>query len=64
MKKCIFFMCLSVIMTGCASQPQAPVNDGALLSFEELATEITVGLEALDDVVADRRQADTQMGTL
>ena len=63
MKKLIFFMCLSAIMTGCISQPSTPSNDDVLLSFDDLATEITVGLEAWDDVVADRRQTDTQMGT-
>ena len=43
MKKSIIIMCLCALQAACASQPAATDSGSALLSFNDLASEITVG---------------------
>lgn len=53
MKKSLLIITLCAIQGACASQPAAVSNAGTLLSYADLATEITVGFEDL----ADRKQS-------
>ena len=47
MKKLIVIIGLCALQGACASQQPAPADSRVLLSYQDLATEITVGLEAL-----------------
>ena len=48
MKKWIAIIVLCTMQAACSGQQPKPAERGALLSYEDLATEITVGLEAWD----------------
>ena len=54
---------LCVLQVACASQPAVVSNSGALLSYADLATEITVGYEDLANrkrsIEADDGPVDT-----
>ena len=64
MKKLIVIITLCVLQAACAGQHPMPVEDGVLLSYQELATEITVGLEALSVDEIDGPINDAKRGTL
>ena len=62
MKKLLFIIVLATLQSGCASQSGHPVQ-GTLLSFEDLASEITVGYEELSDGKASDRDIEGPLGT-
>ena len=43
MKKSLFIICLCAFQAACATQPAEYSSGSALLSFNDLASEITVG---------------------
>lgn len=49
MKKSLLIIVLCLLQGACASQPEAVSSAGTLLSYADLATEITVGFEDLAD---------------
>jgi hypothetical protein len=63
MKKLIFIMMLAALQSGCASQPGYPDRGGTLLSFEDLASEITVGYEVFADEKAPDTDIEGPLGT-
>jgi hypothetical protein len=64
MKKLIVIITLCALQAACAGQQPVPADDGVLLSYQELATEITVGLQALSVEENDGPIDETRRGTL
>ena len=63
MKNMFLIINLCLIQCACSSQPQ-PAEDGrALLSFSDLANEITVGFEDGDSKRVPTPDGDTPVGT-
>ena len=50
MKKSIFIICLCFLQVACATAPATSLSGPALLSFHELADEISVSYRDLSDV--------------
>lgn len=48
MKKSIFIILLAMVQGACATQQPFEAGSHSLLSFAQLATEITVGYEEID----------------
>lgn len=63
MKNAFFIITLSVLQAACAGQAQVSGGAGALLSFAELANEITVGVEELGNERAVDAPGITPLGT-
>mgnify|MGYP001814825900 FL=1 len=63
MKKLLFIIVLAAFQSGCASQSGYPGRGGTLLSFEDLASEITVGYEVLADEKAPDTDIEGPLGT-
>jgi hypothetical protein len=63
MKKLFVIMLLCATTVGCAGQHAAHHANGVLLSYQDLATEITVGLEQWTDDAVDRPVEDPLLGT-
>ena len=63
MKKTIFIIVLSAFQAGCASQSGYSSGGGTLLSFEDLASEITVAHEELGDEKAPDTETEGPFGT-
>lgn len=56
MKKSIFFILLASFLGACSTQLPVVSSTPALLSFNDLATEITVGYQAHDATTVDNDQ--------
>ena len=63
MKKYFLIIALCVIQSACAGQAPNPGGSGALLTFSDLASEITVGVETTDTPETDRLPDDLPLGT-
>ena len=63
MKKLFLIIALCAFQAACVSQPPATRGDGVLLSFSDLASQITVGFESVDTVDEDRLPEDMPLGT-
>ena len=63
MKKFILIIALCASQTACVSQIPAMQGDGVLLSFNDLASEITVGFETADTPDKDSLPDDMPRGT-
>jgi hypothetical protein len=63
MKKSFLIISLCIIQAACAGQAPFPRSDGVLLSFNDLASEITVDIETADTADKDRLPADAPLGT-
>jgi len=63
MKKSIFIMLLVALQAGCTTPGPASDNDRVLLSFQELANEITVGSETREPIQANTIADDMPLGT-
>ena len=60
MKKSLFIICLCALQAACATQPVEYHSGSSLLSFDDLASEITVGyrdISAEPKSAADRDEA-------
>jgi hypothetical protein len=64
MKKLIVILALCALQAACAGRQPMPAEDSVLLSYQELATEITVGLEALSVDEIDGPIDEAKRGTL
>lgn len=58
MKKSLFIICLCVFQAACATQPVATDGGSSLLSFNDLASEITVGYRDLSVETAPKAISD------
>ncbi len=63
MKKSFLIILLCTIQTACATQAPFPRSDGVLLSFNDLASEITVDIETTDTPDKNRLPVDAPLGT-
>jgi hypothetical protein len=63
MKNLLLIIVLLSLQCACASQPQATGHAPVLLSFSELANEITVGFEDIGKHRRADRHANTALGT-
>jgi hypothetical protein len=63
MKKLISIIALCAVQSACVSQAPASRGDGVLLSFADLASEITVGVETADTSESDQLPDDMPLGT-
>jgi hypothetical protein len=63
MKKSIFIMLLVASQAACTTPGPASGNDGVLLSFQELANEITVGSENPEPIQVTASTDDMPLGT-
>ena len=63
MKKFLLIIVLCASQTACVSQAPAIRGDGVLLSFNDLASEITVGFETADTPDRDPLPDDMPRGT-
>ena len=63
MKKHIFIIALCFSLGACAGLPGAPAGDSDLLSYADLANEITVGFEARSAAQAREAEIEGPLGT-
>ena len=63
MKSTLFIIALCLLLGACSTQPQARHDGRALLSFDDLANEITVAFENIDETQAAMVQPDSPLGT-
>jgi hypothetical protein len=63
MKKCIFIIALCASLGACATQAGPQTDDNDLLSFTDLANEITVGFEIRSDIQARETEIEGPLGT-
>ena len=63
MKSTLFIIALCLLLGACSTQPQAPHDGLTLLSFDDLANEITVAFENIDETQAAMVQPDSPLGT-
>lgn len=62
MKKLFIIMVLAALQVACSAQAMAPAPQGALLSFSDLAAEITVNHETPTVVPVSSRSVDNDSG--
>ena len=63
MKKSLLIICLCAFQAACSSQPIVTTDGSALLSFSDLANEITVGYRDISrDIPTDQDDKET-LGT-
>ena len=62
MKKFIIIISLLVFQSACSTQAPQPDPHGALLSFSDLAAEITVNREAVTAVPVSSRTTEKNLG--
>ncbi len=62
MKKLLFIIALLAFQVACTTQPPLPVRQGALLSFTDLAGEMTVNYEVTTSVSMPSRTSDIEPG--
>ena len=63
MRKVIFIMALCTSLGACATGSDARSGDGNLLSFDELANEITVGFEERSNAQVASTSVEGPLGT-
>jgi hypothetical protein len=63
MKKCIFIIALCASLGACATTSGPQTGDKDLLSFSDLANEITVGFEDRNNTQAREAEIEGPLGT-
>jgi len=63
MKNALFIIALYLFLGACSTQPQARHDGRTLLSFDDLANEITVAFEDIDETQAAMVQPESPLGT-
>ena len=63
MKKYLFIIALCYLLGACAASPGPQTGDNDLLSFSDLANEITVGFEDRSNTQAREAEIEGPLGT-
>jgi uncharacterized lipoprotein YajG len=63
MKNALFTIALCLFLGACSTQPQARHDGRTLLSFDDLANEITVGFKDIDETQAAVVHPELPLGT-